>query len=465
MRQGGSANRVTLRKFATTPTALAILLAVGFGVLYFAVGLGWIRNGLIYCFNAYFNTDTTRVIDDVTSIEGIHRRTVTHPIFPLLMAPLGAPLRLILPPATATLLLGVFAAALAIFLVFRTLATFTAERDALALSFVYGSTASCLIMFSTTETFVWSALGIAIATYAVRAERGPLWHGASAVGLFGVLASNLLHIFAAHLLYPAPSRWRERAVRGACWVTIAIVGVCFLAVLQSYLFPRAHVFLAPQDIAGEWAFAPTLSLWGRLLRIADLGAHYFEFSLVAPAPHYLRRNDLGVDWVTFWQRPSGHFASYPLWTWPAVALMNAVLGWATYVNVKFARHTVEVRVVTLTLFAHFAMFVVYGDDFTLYTPLWVIQWMMWIALALHASDCRGAWRPTSAHLGLVGAVMLTSNVAGLSNIARHFEGAIPCEPHDRACVVKYYRPAALRGTKRGPRFRDSGDLNGRLQRK
>jgi|GEM_PF-3889012 len=431
----------------------AIWLALAFGGIYFFLGWARYERGLFYCFNAYFNTDTVRVIVDATSLEASNARTVTHPLFPLLVAPVGYVLSLLFERGAAVLLLVAVTAAFTLYFLVRALRTFVEPRESLALAFFYACTSSSLIMFSTTETFVWSALGIALLTFGVRAKKGRVWRGGASVLLLGVLTTNILHIVSAHFLDPAPSPLRKRALLGARWAGFAVIAVSLGAILQHYVIAGAPLFFAPNHLAAERRYVPTLTLSTRLLREVDLLAHFFQFSLVAPEPIFIRRNDSQVDWVTFLSIYDGVFARYPLAAWPALLLTSALLIWASYVNLRYGRRSVEVLTVLATLLLHLGLFSAYGDDFMLYSPLWMVHWMFWIALALRTSRQRRLRRPGALPIGLLGCMLFVSNVDVLSDVASHYDGAIPCRGSNRRCIERFYKPKAMHNKALGPRYR------------
>jgi hypothetical protein len=432
----------------------AVLLRVGrhwpwviglaaFGV-YASLGLAFEQRGLFYCQNVLFDADVTRVIDDLTTWHTSHHRTSVHPLFTLLTLPIGAELARWLSPAIIAVVAVALAGAGAVAVAGALLRRLLPEEEALTLTLVYASASSSLFMFSIIDTFAFSALAIAVLLYWARRELPLPQQLLARVLTFGTVTTNL--VFVAIAEGWAPRRvaskvdWWALCVRSFALSVATVLVTAALALLGSRFIPNTHLFFDPAALSQERHYMPRFADAGDVLaRVEYLLLSLVCHAWIVPRPRFYRNPDFGVDWATFTEL---RFTSYSALQALLALAVVALLVWASWSNLSSGANKPAKLAVGSSLAFHAALLFVYGHEFFLYTPLWMLQWILWIALAL--SEPLRRWKPSARMLLVLAAGLFTSNIATAKHITRHFDHALHCKHNNRACITRQYRLAETR---------------------
>jgi len=415
-----------------------LLLGGAFLVVYAAVGWAFLQRGLFSCQNLLFDADVVRVTDDMTRWSAKHWRSSVHPIFPLMLLPLGAPAAHVMPAELVALALVVVAGASTVTLAGATLRTLVPELEAALLTVLYASSASSLFMFSIIDSFAFSALGIAATLYAIRTRSSAARALPCAILSFGAVITNLVHVLLAPLL-ASRGGLRERAresVLLGCW-TVGVTAV--LAAVQWMIVPNTPHFMLPTWLTTERRYAPNVSTAGSMLsRLDEVLVGFFGHAFAAPEPAFVRRAGFGLDWVSFADRqgPSGYTQASGL----LALLIAGLLAWASYVNLSRGASRTETLAVGGAIGFHLTLMLAYGSEPMLYSPLWMLSLVLWVGLALARVSEAGRRSPPRWLLGVVALWLLSSNATVVARIAHHYDAATSCAWHDRACILAVFRP-------------------------
>jgi hypothetical protein len=275
------------------PSALGLLF---FG-LYASCGVLFVVRapGLFRYLDQLFDADIPSRVFDLTRPQGGHAWTRLHPLFVLLLNPLGFAARELLRRAglegleSARLAAVVLTAAaggltVAFFCVLvRRLGL--ASAPAVAWSVVFGLSSSQLVFASFPESFAFSALSL-VFLFAQGARPSPPRDRLVAAGVlsFGMVVTNLV----AAVLVRA--RWLDvrrplAALRSLAAYGLLVVGVtALLSLVQLVVYPGSASFLQPEPVG----FAHrTDAVWPRdgaevVERAIDVAAHLAWFNLAAP---------------------------------------------------------------------------------------------------------------------------------------------------------------------------------------
>jgi hypothetical protein len=405
---------------AGRPPRLAIAalasLAFSFG-LYFTVATRFASGRMFGRAGLVLGTDAPRVIADLTRYDANHYRTKVHPLFVLLLNPLGHALKESLgqPRVSAMLLNSGFAAlAVALFHLLLRLSGVAAGRASLWTA-MFGLSASQLFFGSLPETYAFSGASLLL-LYVLFAAGRALGAGfvAASVFSFGITVTNLAMAvwLRARALPWGPDPWRlaPRLVRYTAAVAAITAG---LGMLQASWYPRARLFFGPAALLEEaqYVFLPgnasTLAARG-----GDVLANGFVFNLAAP--------QLQVDKVghrhpkTAFPRPS------PAALRPAgvahVLLWSALL-WAA--AVCGARHALHRQAAVQALLGGVAfqlgLHSVYGETLFLYSCHWTFAILASAALAIERGLlARPEWSGRAAlALGALVGLQAANNAAFL----------------------------------------------------
>src|SRR5215210_3845858 len=240
---------------------------------------------------------------------------------------------------------------------------------ALALSVLLGVSASHLVFASLPDTFIFTALSLALCCWLAVGYPGSLPAFVPAV-LFS-LGITITNVGPAGLLFAAAA------------------GLSFV---QKSLYPSANLFFVPEAFQEDvgYTFIPHSApqAWERA---ASLLGHVGLFALVAPQPRVWTPQGSEVPWVTF--QGSG-LAAYDGTGCAALALLLAAYGLAAYgiVRQRLWREPILQGLVLATAFLVLLHFF-YGDDLFLYSCSWVVLVLGILAcglLGVARSDAKGA---------------------------------------------------------------------------
>ncbi len=269
----------------------------GLGLGFFALYLGWglafhLRSPrLFYYLDEAFDADIPSRIMDLTRPQGPHLRAQFHPLFVLLLNPVGVALRAGLRGLGVEASGRVAAIALSATAGGGGVAVFSVLLRGLGLaslrvvlwSLVFGLSASQFVFGSLPESWIFSGLSLLV-LFALGTRPRPPRDGLVVAGTaaFGMALTNL----AAAVLVRA--RWLVsegrvgRLVGGlARYLLLVLLATALLSALQSVVYPGASPFYRADPLAREdrQSFVRTLEL---AERTGEVLAHFFFFSLTAP---------------------------------------------------------------------------------------------------------------------------------------------------------------------------------------
>lgn len=366
------------------PSIVALSFFALFLALYFAVATTFASGRMLGRADLVLGTDAPRVIADLTRFDANHYRTKVHPLFVILLNPLGLLLKESIgqPRVSAMLLNSGFAAlGVALFHVLLRLCGVAAVR-ALLWTSLFGLSASQLFFGSLPETYAFSGASLLLLYVLFAAGRASgARFVAAGVFAFGMTVTNLAIAvwLRARSLDKGPGLWglAPRLVRYTAAVVAITAG---LGMLQAWWYPRARLFFGPAALREEaqYVFLPE-NASALAARAGDVAANGFIFNLAAPT---LRIDKVGRRYPrTSFSRPSPTalrptgVAHGVLWTallWTAVACG--------------ARHGLHRHAAVQALLGgvafHLALHSAYGETLFLYSCHWTFAVVASAALAI-----------------------------------------------------------------------------------
>jgi hypothetical protein len=282
--------------------------------------------------NALFQLDAPRVIGDMTVPVFDHSRTKVHPLYVIMVNPIGsliAKARFLRPSTanrTAAILLNSLFGALSILLAYSLFRRMGGGvMSALALALAYAFSMSQLFLSIVPETPSLATLSL-LTTYNLfwsslnqRGHRPWLW---IAAGLFslGVTTTNFLQTLVCFVVSLASHQEEGRRFRRLVWPTLRYILVVLfitslLAVAQKLLYPSSKVFFGPQWYIEEKRFLSLLVLSQPLAVARLVFWHFLAANIVGPPPHVF-----GLA-----GNPAVTFSSWPLAFSPL--FMATLLAW------------------------------------------------------------------------------------------------------------------------------------------
>jgi hypothetical protein len=304
--------------------AAALGLGAFFGALYLGVALVLDAQAprLFARLDLAFDADVPSRIIDLTRAGGAHYRTQVHPLFVLLLNPIGLLLRAVLrgvgtPDSgrIAAVLLTAVAGGGGVALFARLLGGFIPRAAAIAWTVVFGLSASQIVFGALPETFVFSGLALlAVAVVVGDVARPFPLRLAVAVACFGMAVSNLAAVALVRAEAVLRDGWRAALRSGLSLAALTVLATLPLAALQQALYPRSVAFYDVGRVARDdhLSFFRPESAGAAAARLVDLGAHLFFFNLAAPR---LLVHGQGTQWPT---------VDFPSFSWPALRPAGAI---------------------------------------------------------------------------------------------------------------------------------------------
>ena len=411
-------------KIAARHNRVAFGLAIAFAALYAAFGLLLAGTPAFLEYDLLFEIDTPRSVEDFAVFRGSHDRTSVHPIFVLLVNPVGSLLSLLVgSPETAAVLLNALLGGAAVglaFLLFRRLA---ADRlGGLLAALLFGFSASQLVCGSVPSAATLATCAL-LATHIVFLDaldggrvRRLRWLAVGVLSMGGTTTNLAQPLITRGLLALRETRFRPSwgvarllLVYGASVVALTAA----LATLQKLIYPSSRVFFTLRAFVRE---LPFVDLWilrepGAVLpRVLE---QFVWVNVVAPLPAISPIEGKVIPAVTF--AASREFLAVG---WVATALWAAWLaaGLLSIRKLDAARVTF-VGGVLLCLGFNLALHSVYGIgekgkiELLLYSGNFTFLSIAVGAVML----CRGGWAPRLWAAALV-ATAAANNLRVLATI-------------------------------------------------
>lgn len=414
----------------TIATKHSSLLAPALGLGFFALYLGWglafhvHSPRLFFYLDEVFDADIPSRIIDLTRVQGPHPRSQYHPLFVLLLNPLGFALRALLRSGlgieasgrVAAIILcstagGAAAAAFARLLIGLGLAPLRAALFTL----VFGLSASQLVFASLPESWIFSGLALVLlfvfGTRPAPARDGLVLAGAAA---FGMAVTNLGAAALVRARWLVAERRPAAVLVGlARYLSLVLVLTALLATVQAVLYPGTTPFYRLETLNRDdrlsFVQAPTAS--ALLGRAREVAAHLLLFDLVAPR---LLVTETGTP------RTIVDFPEATPSAFRVTGALHAVLWLGLLVlSVSGLLRTRDPLIVALALWlaSQAALHMVFGSSLFLYSCQWTFAV---IALAAVGTNRLGPNRGLDAALVALVALQVWTNTVFLLEILRLF---------------------------------------------
>jgi hypothetical protein len=325
-----AANKFRLQA-QTTINIVAIGIFLAFFSLYFSFSLLLAQTGSFSNYSIFFEIDTPRVIGDMTIFDANHYRTKVHPLFVLLINPIGTLLTHILKSQLVTaIFLNSFFGALGVVLAFFYVKLMTESvYSASLLACFFGVTTSQFFLSVNPETASLSICSLMV-TYilflsAVKYKRDNflLWVFAGILTL-AITTTNFVQTFICFTIFSfMRSNLKKRPlytfVRVMVFLVCVVTCVALFSKIQKIIYPSSSLFYAVDSYAEDFLYTSLLIFRSPLVVISQLLKHSFLVNIIAPFPDFF---SIGLDQpaITF-----SHSLNYTLMGWLAVVLWFIVL--------------------------------------------------------------------------------------------------------------------------------------------
>jgi hypothetical protein len=377
--------------------------------VYLGVGLSFATTAALREMDLLFNADVPRVIGDLTLVESKHYRTKVHPLFVLLLNPLGATLTLITrSPLLSALLLSSLAGALCVLLArafFERMGV--GPPRSLLYSALLGASATHLVFGPVPETFVFAALSLVLLYLLAARHPGSLDYFVPA-GVFalGMVTTNFVQSVVVFAFSASRGRLSRPVLRKLlAFGSLVLAWSAGLSMLQGVIYPSSVPFFLPDAYQEDLRYLAPLDEPGALAeRATRLLAHLFLYNLVAPAPHVWRTTTREGPWVSF-DAPAEPMSDPLFLIASGVWLFLLLWGLQRFLTRNDPWRPIQ-NSLAVCLLLNFFLHLVYGNDLFLYSANWTFLLVAWAALSLHPIEHAGGTAQRLRDMLLVSFLML-----------------------------------------------------------
>jgi len=257
-----------------------------------------------------FEIDTARSIIDMTVFSGYHYRTEVHPIYVLLVNPIGELIGRILPSNEMTaVFINVFFGAIGVSLAYLVLRhTNTKTITALLAALLFGFSASQFylsIIPDTASLAICTLLfSYALLLISFHNQKVPLsiWIIAGILSL-GVTTTNFVQTiicyFSAQILIEKKTKLPRKVLITILYAIIVIAIVMLLAIFQKWLYPSTTLFFFPQVYLDELNYASASIIDAPLEITPIILKNFFLDAIIAPQAAIIPINERKYPAITF----------------------------------------------------------------------------------------------------------------------------------------------------------------------
>jgi len=280
----------------TTEKIIVIGIFLFFFTLYFSFSQLLAQTGSFANYSNFFEIDTPRVINDMTSFNADHYRTKVHPLFVLLVNPIGTQLsHLLKSQILAATFLNSFFGALGVLLAFFCFKSMTDNiYDASLLACLFGVTTSQFFLSVIPETATLSICSLLVTyilfLYSVKYKLNKflLWVLAGVFTL-AITTTNFAQTFICFIAFSfMRSDLKKRPLyalaRIFAFLACVIACVAIFSKIQKIIYPSSSLFYAAESYQEDFLYTSLLifsSPWNVISQLLD---HFFLVNIVAPLP-------------------------------------------------------------------------------------------------------------------------------------------------------------------------------------
>ena len=241
-----------------------------------------------------------------------HYRTFVHPIYVIMVNPIGKTISHLLGSnLTAAMLINCFFGALAVVLGFVFFWVYTWKLvNSLLLACLFGVSTSQFFLSIIPDTATMAICSL-IVTYiiffiALRDRQMPFaWWVLAGLFAFGVTTTNFIQAILCYFIYLVVTKNRRGILSGILKYILAVLLLAVpLSILQRILYPSAGIFFLPDFYKEELDYITPLLFTHPLMMIGQLLKSFLFDNLIAPLPKtlvILHTMSPGVTFTKSWE--------------------------------------------------------------------------------------------------------------------------------------------------------------------
>lgn len=333
--------------------------------LYYITSGKLARSGAFNEFDTLFEIDPPRVIEDMAVFFGNHARTIVHPLYVLMINPVGMLINFFTRDIVLTArIINSALGACGVVLGFLFFLQFGIELlDALLLSLFFGMTTSHFFLSSIPDTASLAICSL-IATYFVFIRsyqtNKMVYHWWFLAGLFtlAVTTTNLAQTvicFLAGELIIYRKKYLPTLLDCVKFIVLVLLVAAGLACIQKMVYPSSIHFLSFADYGGELSYASPLIFQNPRVVIVHQIKNFLMANVIAPNPLFFSIYGRDNPMLTF-----GTSHDFNLLGWAAIVMWWGLMLYALWQIFKKRDHLNFFLVLGVCLLFNFVLHAFYG---------------------------------------------------------------------------------------------------------
>lgn len=344
---------------------ICLLLFTIFFSMYLVTSGKLARSGAFIEFDTLFEIDPPRVIEDMARYDGNHARTIVHPLYVLMINPVGLMINFFTGDAELTArIINSALGACAVVLGFLFFLQFGIELlDALVLSLFFGMTTSHFFLSSIPDTASLAICSL-IAMYFVFIRSYQMnkmvYHWWFLAGLFTLavtttnFAQTVICFFAAKLIINR-KKFLPALLDCAKFVCVVLLVAAALAWIQKMIYPSSIHFLSLADYGNELNYASPLIFQTPRMVVVHQIKNFLMANVIAPNPFFFSIYGRNNPMLTF-----GTSHNFNLLGWTAVVMWWGLTLYALWEIFQKRDHLNFYLVLGACLLFNFVLHAFYG---------------------------------------------------------------------------------------------------------
>jgi hypothetical protein len=281
--------------FENKRTLLAgIWLFVFFFCFYFTASFLLSQINFFKLDDVVFEIDFLRAINDIVSFSAEHGRTSVHPLYVLIINPLGCFLKVLFhSDIVAAMLINSFYGAFAVLFVFLIFFLFGRDHvNSILLSCLFGFSMSQLVSSTLphTSSLATFTLLLTYTLFLVSLKEKKLFFWVwvlAGILSFGITATNIMQTLICFGVCVFVTKRNEK-IKLSLWssffsfIFLVVIISALLSIIQKIVYPSSRLFFLPKSYLDELQYASSLIVHQPFLVTAQILKHFFLVNIVSP---------------------------------------------------------------------------------------------------------------------------------------------------------------------------------------
>jgi len=284
-----------------------LFIFVLFYLLYSSISFRLAETSAFSRNNLLFEIDTKRAIGDITSFSFNHYRTKVHPIYVLLVNPLGSFVTKIFHNRIITaIILNSFVSTFNVVLAFLFFYLFSKDYiNSLFFSFIFGFSMSQFILGVVPDTSSLATFSLFLTYFlfflgVVKRKQNLIFWCIAGILSLGITVTNFIQTLICFIIASFILKGKRYILQRTVLYISMVLGITgLLSIIQKLIYPSTQLFFLPDAYKEEINYINFLIINNPIRTLIELIKHFFVVNFIAPIPHIFNIPAVTQPAITF----------------------------------------------------------------------------------------------------------------------------------------------------------------------